>query len=88
MASSIDWGTLALGALVGVGCRKQIKACGRVAATTVANLAGVAASTAAQVAETTQKTEKSSPEAEAAEAWTQQVYQKIDQQIGNGQKNG
>ena len=50
MANSIDWGTLALGAVVGVGCRKQIKACGRIAAVTAANLAGVAATTAASLA--------------------------------------
>ena len=43
MSNSIDWGTLALGALVGVGCRKQLKSCARVAATTAASLASSAA---------------------------------------------
>ena len=37
--SSIDYGTLAIGALIGVGCRKQIKSCAKVAATTAASLA-------------------------------------------------
>ena len=64
MANSIDFTTLALGALVGIGCRKQLKACGRVAATTAAQLAGVAASAAAQVAAET--AEKQAPEAKAA----------------------
>ena len=51
MANSIDFGTLALGALVGIGCKKQLKSAGRVAATTVAALAGAAATAANQVAE-------------------------------------
>ena len=54
MANSIDFTTLAVGALIGIGCRKQLKAAGRVAASTVASLAGVAAATAAQVAQETQ----------------------------------
>ena len=60
MASSIDWSTLAVGALVGIGCRKQLKAAGRVAASTAANLAVVAAQTAQQVAEET--SEKKNPQ--------------------------
>lgn len=51
MANSIDFGTLALGALVGIGCREQLKAAGRVAAVTASNLATVAATAAAQVAQ-------------------------------------
>ena len=43
MASSIDWGTLALGALVGVGCKEQLKSAAKVAATTAASLASSAA---------------------------------------------
>ena len=43
MANTIDYGTLAIGALIGVGCRKQLKAAGRVAATTAASLASSAA---------------------------------------------
>ena len=43
MASSIDYGTLAIGALIGIGCRKQIKACAKVAATTAASLASATA---------------------------------------------
>ena len=43
MASSIDYGTLAIGALIGVGCRKQLKSCAKVAATTAASLASAAA---------------------------------------------
>ena len=39
MASSIDYGTLAVGALIGIGCRKQFKAAAKVAATTAASLA-------------------------------------------------
>ena len=41
--ASIDYGTLALGALVGVGCRKQLKAAAKVVATTAATLASSAA---------------------------------------------
>ena len=60
--ASIDWGTMALGALVGIGCRKQIKAAGRVAASTAASLAGVAAQAAQQVAkETTSKSSEQAP---------------------------
>ena len=54
MANSIDFGTLAVGALIGIGCKKQLKAAGRIAASTAASLAGVAAATAAQVAQETQ----------------------------------
>lgn len=54
MANSIDWGTLALGALVGVGCKEQLKAAGRVAAQTAASLATVAAQAAGRVAKETQ----------------------------------
>ena len=39
MSNTIDYGTLAIGALIGVGCRKQIKSAARVAATTAASLA-------------------------------------------------
>ena len=56
MANSIDFGTLAVGALIGIGCRKQIKAAARVAAVTAANLAGVAAAAATQVVDETTKT--------------------------------
>ena len=72
MASSIDWGTMALGALVGLGCRKQLKAAGRVVAGAAASLAGAAAQAAQQVAQETK-----SPEEKAAEAW----QSRIDQQI-------
>ena len=43
MANTIDYGTLCLGALIGVGCRKQLKAAAKVAATTAASLASSAA---------------------------------------------
>lgn len=75
--ASIDWSMVGLGALIGVGCRKQLKAAGRVAATTAAQLAGVAASAAAQVAMETSK----SPEEKAAES----SLQGVDQQIAAGQ---
>ena len=69
MANSIDFGTLTLGALVGIGCHKQLKSCGRVVATTAANLAGVAATAAQQVAkESFQSPEAAAPEAAAASA--------------------
>lgn len=76
--ASIDWGMVSLGALVGIGCRKQLKACGRVAATTAAQLAGVAASAAQQVAMETEKSSKS-PEEKAAEAKVEEINRKIDQ---------
>ena len=72
MANSIDFTTLALGALVGVGCRKQLKAAGRIAASTAASLAGAAAIAAQQVA--AEASETKSPEA--------------DQQQGQKKKNG
>ena len=43
MSSSIDMGTLAIGALIGVGCKKQLKAAAKIAATTAASLASSAA---------------------------------------------
>ena len=60
MANSIDFTTLALGALVGIGCRKQLRTAGRVAANTVASLAGVAAQAAAEVAKETKSSEQQS----------------------------
>ena len=39
MANSIDFATLTIGALIGVGCRKQLKSAAKVAATTAASLA-------------------------------------------------
>ena len=82
MSNSIDWSTLAVGALVGMGCRKQLKTAGRVAATTAANLAGVAATAAAQIAEETK-----SPESTAAQQWLQGIDQQLSQngQTGNSQ---
>ena len=79
MANSIDFTTLALGAIIGMGCRKQLKSCGRIAAATAANLAGVAAQTAAQVAEATQKSQSQSPEEEAAAEWCRRIDERIAQ---------
>ena len=76
--ANIDWGTLALGALVGVGCRKQLKATSRIAATTAASLASAAATAVAEVAKETE-----SPEETAAKQWTKRVDQQI---AGNGKK--
>ena len=39
MSTSIDYGTLTIGALIGVGCREQLKSAAKVAATTAASLA-------------------------------------------------
>ena len=39
MASSIDYGTLAVGALIGVGCKDQLKAAAKVTASLAATLA-------------------------------------------------
>ena len=68
--ASIDWGTLTLGALVGIGCRKQLKTAGRIAATTAASLAASAATAASQAAQ------------QVAEA---SMDQQINQQQLNGQ---
>ena len=81
--ASIDWTVLGLGALVGIGCREQLKACGRVAATTAASLAATAAQAAAQVAAETQ-----SSEAAAAERKVQEINQKIDQQLAGSPLGG
>ena len=43
MSNTIDYGTLAIGALIGVGCRDQLKSAAKVAATTAASLASSAA---------------------------------------------
>ena len=83
MANSIDFTTLAIGALIGVGCRKQLKACGRVAATTAASLAGAAAQAAAQVAKEANK----SPEQAAAEQFLQRVDQQIAGQAPQANQN-
>ena len=74
--ASIDWGMVGLGAVIGLGCRKQLKAAGRVAAQTAASLAGVAAQTAASVAKET--AEKQAPEAAAAESKIEEINKKID----------
>ena len=81
--ASIDWSMVGLGALIGVGCRKQLKAASRIAATTAASLAGAAAQAVASVAEETQK---ASSEEKAAAEFVQRVDQKINQQLSNGQK--
>ena len=39
MSNSIDYGTLAVGALIGVGCHRELKSAAKVAATTAASLA-------------------------------------------------
>ena len=72
MANSIDFTTLAVGALIGMGCRKQLKACGRIAATTAASLASSAAIAVNSAAAEMYKPENSSQAG----------------QTGNGQKNG
>lgn len=73
--ASIDWSMVGLGALVGIGCRKQLKAAGRVAATTAASLAATAATAAQQIAKETEK----SPEQVAADAKVEEINRKIDQ---------
>ena len=75
--ASIDWGMIGLGALVGVGCRKQLKAAGRIAASTAASIAGVAAQTAQQVAK--ESSFQKSPEQQAADAKVEEINRKIDQ---------
>ena len=77
MSNSIDWGTLTLGALIGVGCRKQIKSAGRIAANTVSVLAGAASAAADQIAQ--------SPEEKAADTWLNHMDQQIQ---SNGNSNG
>ena len=62
MANTIDYGTLAIGALIGVGCKKQLKSAAKIAATTAASLASSAAiavnSVAAQVYEKAEGTQQ------------------------------
>ena len=58
MSTSIDYGTLAVGALIGVGCKEQLKACAKVAATTAASLASSAALAANTVAAEVYESEK------------------------------
>ena len=88
--ASIDWGMIGLGALVGVGCRKQLKAAGRIAASTAASLAATAATAAQQVADET-KSQKA-PEEVAAEQKLKEIDEKMRQmmqdlygQAGQGQ---
>lgn len=79
--ASVDWSMVGLGALIGIGCRKQLRTAGRVAAQTAAGLAGVAASAAASVAKETAE----SPEKQAAQAWLAGVDQQIAGQQSSGQ---
>ena len=58
MANTIDFTTLAIGALIGVGCKEQLKACAKVAATTAASLASSAALAANTVAAEVYESEK------------------------------
>lgn len=76
--ASIDWSMVGLGALIGVGCRKQLKAAGRIAATTAASLAATAATTAKQVAD---EASQKSPEADAAESLLRRIDQHIAEQF-------
>ena len=73
--ANIDWGTLALGALVGVGCRKQIKSASRIAASTAASLASATATAVSEIAKETQRTQ--STEEAAAQQWLQGIDQKL-----------
>ena len=50
MANSIDWSAIALGAVVGIGCRKQIKSAAKIAVGTAATLACACADAAADAA--------------------------------------
>ena len=50
MANTIDYGTLAIGALIGVGCRNELKSAAKVAATTAASLVSSAAIAANSIA--------------------------------------
>ena len=50
MANSIDWGTLALGAVIGVGCQDQLKSAAKITAGLAANLALTAAQAVDDVA--------------------------------------
>ena len=66
--SSIDYGTLALGALVGVGCRKQLKSAAKVAATTVASLtSSVAVAVNSAAAEMYEKSEETQANGQSAQ---------------------
>lgn len=84
--ASIDWGMIGLGALVGIGCRKQLKACGRVAATTAASLAGVAAQAAQQVAET-EKSSETATDQKVAEM-NRKIDQLLNEWQGEDRQNG
>ena len=73
MANTIDYGTLAIGALIGIGCRKQLKSAAKVAATTAASLASSAAVAVNSAA--AQMYDQSQPQAHAG-------------QTGQNKKNG
>lgn len=77
--ASIDWGMVGLGALIGVGCRQELRAAGRIAATTAASLAATAATAAQQVANET--TQAKSAEEQAAEDYLERVNRKIDEAL-------
>ena len=78
MANSIDFTTLAVGALIGVGCHRELRSAAKVAATTAASLASSVAvavhSAAAQMYE--------DPKAEP------QQPQVLQGQAGQGNGNG
>ena len=61
MSSSIDFGTLAVGALIGIGCKEQLKSAARVGANLASSLATTAAAAvnaaAAEVEEQTKSSE-------------------------------
>ena len=76
MSSSIDYGTLCIGTLIGVGCQRQLKAAAKVAATTAASLASSAA-IAANSAAAQMYDQSESSQAPAGNG-----------QTGNGQANG
>ena len=74
MANSIDFGTLAIGTLIGIGCKKQLRAAAKVGA----NLASSLATTAAVAVN-----------AAAAEIDGQAKPEQPDQKTAqNGQANG
>ena len=78
MANSIDFTTLAIGALIGVGCKNELKAAAKIAASAAASLATAAAVAAEQVA----REAEASPEERAAAERLKRIDQNLQGQTG------
>ena len=68
MANSIDFTTLAVGTLIGMGCKKQLKSAAKITASLAASLAGATATAVAEAAEQINKNQSTEQDPQGQQA--------------------